>query len=105
MDVCGRRILRFSLWGKELCESVRVAANLPNTVIVGFRFWRKHGLELNPATDRAKIWVQGRRIQGKVRREDGNGWQLELAAPVLDAELDNAISDMDLSDLHPTKHL
>ena len=42
-------------------------ASLPtSTVLMGYQFWRKYSLELNLSTDKAKIWVEGRRIIGRV---------------------------------------
>ena len=105
MAVCGRGVFRFSMWGRAFYEPVRVAANLPSTVLMGYQFWRKHGLELNLSTDKAKIWMEGRRIRGRVRREDGDDSQLEFAAAVSDAEIDDAIIDMDLSAFHPTRQM
>ena len=97
--------MRFSLWGKEFRESVRVAANLPSTVLIGSQFWRKHGLHLDLAADLAEIWVQGRRIKGKVRRQESGGALVELAAAVRDAEVDEAIVGMDFSTFHPRKQM
>lgn len=51
------------------------------------------------------MWASGRRIRGKVRREDEETSKLELAAAVLDAEVDDAIRNMDLSDFHHTRRM
>lgn len=80
MVVCGSRVLRFSFWGAEFCETAHVAANLPSTVLMGSHFWRKHSLELNLATDQANIWVNGRRIRRSYagRMVMPHSWKLRL---------------------------
>ena len=57
------------------------------------------------STEKAKIWVEGRPIRGTVRREDGGDSQLELAAAVSDAEIDDAIIDMGLSAFQPMNQM
>lgn len=49
--------------------------------------------------------MQGRRTRGPVRREDGNGTQLELAAAIRDVYIDIAITDMDLTNFHPDEQI
>ena len=72
---------------------------------MGSRFWTKHGLKLNLVTDNAKLWVYGRRIRGRVRREDGNGTELELVAAIRNADIDDAINDIDFTNFRPDENM
>ena len=103
--VCGRGELAFELWGTRFVEPVRVAEHLPSKVLVRSRFWRRHGLVLNLRTFRGKLWVDGRRIRGKVTRSPINNAALELMAAITDADVDDAILDMDLSQFHPEREV
>lgn len=48
----------FSLWGTEVLRVSARRCQPSQQCAHAFCFWQKHGLELNLATERAKIWVQ-----------------------------------------------
>ena len=60
MVVCGKGQLSFRLWGGLFTESVRVASRLPSRILLGSRFWTRHGLLLNLGLMTGKIAVEGR---------------------------------------------
>ena len=88
------------LWGEEFTEHVRVASKLPSGILLGSRFWRQHGLILNLATMRGKIRVDGRSVRGRLSHHDGARSELEMAGAISDADVDDAITEMDLSPFH-----
>lgn len=53
--VVGEGTIRFELWGERFEERVRVMKRLPDKLLIGRRFLRRHGLHLDLETNRASI--------------------------------------------------
>ena len=84
------------------CEEVRVASVLPSKLLIGSRFWHKHGLVLDLRRRHGQIW-NGRCIRGKVSHKDPSDARVEIEGAIRDADVDDAIREMDFSQFSPSR--
>ena len=103
--VCGTGELKFELWGTSFVEPVRVAENISSKVLMGSQFWRRYGLVLNLGTLSGNIWFEGGCVQGKAAKKATNAAETEQMAAISDAEVGDALRDMDLSQFHGERHV
>lgn len=66
ITVEGEGMIRFELWGEAFEEKVRVMSSLPDKILIGRRFLRRQGFQLDLDTNQASIRVNGRRVQGTI---------------------------------------
>ena len=64
----GEGLLTFELWGHEFAEKVQVLRNLPDKLLIGRKFWRKHSLRLDLAANCGSIRIQGVWLTGRISK-------------------------------------
>ncbi len=89
LDVAGKGEIEFRLWGSTFTEPVRVMSTLPDTVLIGRDFWRKHALVMNLESNLGSVVVDGRRISGPVAQEVHEVVEEDVRKVIEDHEVDD----------------
>lgn len=99
LEVIGTGELEFGFWGLTFREKVRVMSTLPDKLPIGRTFWRKHGLILNLGQNTGSVRYEGARVDGVLGSRNNSGddrWGESVRAVIEDADVDQALQDMDL---------
>ena len=64
----GEVLLKFELWGHEFTEEVQVLRNIPEKLLIGRKFWRKHSLRLDLAANCGSILIQDVWLTGRISK-------------------------------------
>ena len=68
LNVKGVVLLNFELWGQKFSEEVRVLQNLPDKLLIGRKFWRRHSLRLDLAANCGSIRIHSTWVSGRISR-------------------------------------
>ena len=66
LQVGGKGRLSFSFWGLRFEEEVRVMSNLPDKLLLGRKFWRRHSLILDLDANEGSVKVREQRHHGPI---------------------------------------
>ena len=100
IGVIGSGKLKFAFWGVKFEEEVRVMSMLPDKMLIGRRFWRANGLQLDLGKNSGSVRQKNRHVHGPIGSrggEDSENMSESVRAVIEDADVDQVLKTMDFS--------